>query len=500
MAMMTMTPAGGKMMIALGPIVLLVVGLVVVFMLLANPRTRKGTLIGLGCLLGLVVLGVFWGYQSKPRPTVQTANTTITHSDGRVERRVTYSDGRDENRVTYPDGHVDYRVTAGPPSNLPAGEMASNTHGPAPQEAMSPEGPHPAAHGEYSTGNSMLSWGALLLIIGVGMVLFKLLANPRTRTATLVIGGLSLPMLLVAGFFFLRVVSVRSGPSQPAVADRTAATQPPRIGNAPMQLRSDDPRMETVPSVPLTAEATEPGEPGRDIAVNSAPPTPPAPQPPQLWSALFQAITGGQAAAKQPESPPKPKRPDWAGASPGWIDNRDPNTYMMPIAVGPYTSLQDCDSRLDDQLQNALLRYAGRLTGNPTIRISGIVSSPEELRRQLIKGSWEEWMPTSLGAEIPLGDTANFQDRAGMKVRLHVLVGFDPRMQEQIREVVRYQTAAWRVWGAGVGLGGVLAFLAVVFGYLKLDEATGGRYRRRLRVASVLAILVAGLLVAGLLS
>ena len=104
---------------------------------------------------------------------------------------------------------------------------------------------------------------------------------------------------------------------------------------------------------------------------------------------------------------------------------------------------------------------------------AGIVLPPDELRRQVVKDQWEEVRQYSVG---PM-------------TQLHVLVEFDRKIKDRILEEHQRMVVAGRVWRAGVGLIALLAFLAVFYGYLRIDLATGGAYRARLRLAVAAAIL-----------
>jgi hypothetical protein len=70
-----------------------------------------------------------------------------------------------------------------------------------------------------------------------------------------------------------------------------------------------------------------------------------------------------------------------------------------------------------------------------------------------------------------------------------VLLEFGRKVKDRILEARQGALIARRLWLAGVGLTAALALLAVLYGYLKIDLATAGGYRGRLRLAAATAIL-----------
>ena len=85
--------------------------------------------------------------------------------------------------------------------------------------------------------------------------------------------------------------------------------------------------------------------------------------------------------------------------------------------------------------------------------------------------------------------------------RIHLLLRFDQKAKEFISDAIHDRLFTNRASVAGVGFIGLWLILAVCWGYLKLDLATKGAYRTRLRVTATLATLtIAWILVAVLRS
>ncbi len=97
----------------------------------------------------------------------------------------------------------------------------------------------------------------------------------------------------------------------------------------------------------------------------------------------------------------------------------------------------------------------------------------EYLRQQLVKDQWEETREYSVG---PM-------------THLHVLLQFDRQVKDRVVEENRRVVVAGRLKAVGRWAAAGLVMLTVAFGYLKIDLATDGAYRRRLRLAAVLALL-----------
>jgi hypothetical protein len=165
------------------------------------------------------------------------------------------------------------------------------------------------------------------------------------------------------------------------------------------------------------------------------------------------------------------KRPAWVNSSPQLVGD----AYQMSIAIGPYTTRAECDARLSEELQKALRDYVNVCLGD---QVSDDVPLPTDiLRQQLVKAQWEEVRQHSVG---PM-------------TWLHVLLQFDRKAKERILEEHRQAIISERLrvvarWAA-IGL----SLLTVAFGYLKIDLATGGAYRGRLRL--VAAAIILGLIV-----
>jgi len=176
-------------------------------------------------------------------------------------------------------------------------------------------------------------------------------------------------------------------------------------------------------------------------------------------------------AADADASAPSAARPAWVDALP----HREGSDYQRAIVVGPYTTREECDKKLPEELQLAVDDYAVKFV-NP--RASGRVQLPPDyLQGSLIRDTWEERrvFPLSPSLHSPM-------------IQLHVLVGFDAKAVEMIRNAWKRIVVEERVYRlAAVGIV-LLSLLTIAWAYLRLDLSTAGRYRWRLRLAAAAAL------------
>ena len=121
--------------------------------------------------------------------------------------------------------------------------------------------------------------------------------------------------------------------------------------------------------------------------------------------------------------------------------------------------------------QEALDQYVEVCLGDQAA--GGIGLPADYLRQQLVKDQWEETRQHSVG---PM-------------TQLHVLLQFDRKLKDRVLEEHRQAIVGRRLRAVAAWAAIGLALLTVAFGYLKIDLATGGVYRGRLRLAAAAAIL-----------
>lgn len=167
-----------------------------------------------------------------------------------------------------------------------------------------------------------------------------------------------------------------------------------------------------------------------------------------------------------------PSRPAWVEASPELLAD---GVYQMPIVIGPFETRLECDRKMPGELRRALDTYVDGCLGTEAV---GRVGLPDDyLRTHLVRQTWEEKRNISVTST----------ERVPM-VLLHVLVAFDGDVKSRLREAWHRLVMFERLRRVGLGLALLLMLLSTFWAYLRIDLSTGGAYRNRLRLATVLVI------------
>ena len=206
--------------------------------------------------------------------------------------------------------------------------------------------------------------------------------------------------------------------------------------------------------------------------------------------ALPAAVGSPEVAVDSAETPTKEKpagaedRPDWVEAEPGKVGG----VYRTTITVGPYSTRLECDRELPGQLHAAVEEYAAEYVG-PEAR--GQVRLPlDYIESEIVQAEWAEQKPFRISPE------GKIPEEYHPMTLLHVLLEFDPANNNRIKQAWDAVVVRQRLFGVGALSAMVLGLLSAAYGYLRIDLATGGAYRGRLRLtaaAVVLALVVAGL-------
>lgn len=318
----------------------------------------------------------------------------------------------------------------------------------------------------------MVPW--IVVLIGSGVLLaalfgvIALLANPRTRVVGIVLMVVPLPLALLAAVYLF------VAPSEVHYAQQEATREAETI-RAEATWRREVQRGHEVPgyrAVPdgSAVEVTARSGDVPPVQTQGVIPVPDAKKP--------------SPAAPSSSSPSKPssaevKRPDWVGQRP----HRVSGVYQMAVATDPGMNRQECEADMPEVLNQAVAKYVNEVYLPHNSEAARRVRLPLDfIRSRLVKEEWEEPVEVSL-SEAPL-------------VRLHALLEFDRTANTRIDDAWQKAVVQHRVWNSAAVLGGLLTVLAVAWGYLKIDLATSGTYRWRLRILAALAIL--GVVFAGL--
>ncbi len=190
---------------------------------------------------------------------------------------------------------------------------------------------------------------------------------------------------------------------------------------------------------------------------------------------------GADAGEHRPlgEASPDPDRPPWVDTLPQQIAG----VYRMPTAVGPYATRGECERELPKELRAAMDEYVELYLGPKAV---GRVMLPlSYVQENVVREDWLETRQVAVSPtkQIPM-------------VRLHVLLEFDRGVNARLDEAWHRAVIHRKLWALGTAGTVLLMCLSAFWGYLRIDLATAGAYRRRLRFVAGLAAV--GALVAGL--
>ena len=321
----------------------------------------------------------------------------------------------------------------------------------------------------------------VLIFLGLLSTTVLLLAHPKTRVVTLaffsVLGVIA--VLLMGGRWFYALQ--RSEPIRGAtVAEYPLDTPAVPTPSAATAAKSDEEIAQAIAAKAAGIMQAMVRAVGRTLTEEESVQAAEKETAESLPSPAGRGAGGeGSKDAKDAEQPaltltlsqrergPAPDRPAWIDAPPQVVDD----AYQMSISVGPYTTRAECDAKLPEALQEALDQYVEVCLGDQTV--DRVRLPVEYLRKEIVKEQWEETRQHSVG---PM-------------VWLHVLLKFDRKLKDQVLEAYGRATVNRRLQlvGAWAALG--LGLLTVAFGYLKIDMATGGAYRGRLRLGIAAVIL-----------
>ena len=204
----------------------------------------------------------------------------------------------------------------------------------------------------------------------------------------------------------------------------------------------------------------------------------------RAWSGSEATEPEAADAIVSTSSPPSASRPASSPSSPPkrphWVDNPpqpSPDTYEVAINSEPWKTRLECERALADKIDLAVDDYVAWRLGE---KARSFVRLPHSyVRHNVIQEQWLEKVHSSVG------DMLN----------LHALLRFDSQTDKAIEEQWHQLLVTGRIVGSAAILGALVALLTVIYGYLKIDLATGGVYRWRLRLAAgaLIAAVAAGM-------
>lgn len=167
--------------------------------------------------------------------------------------------------------------------------------------------------------------------------------------------------------------------------------------------------------------------------------------------------------------------PDWAEKEPVPADDG----VLVALSSGRFATLAEAEQQIAALAAAAVrdfYREGYSLPGNCTVPVALI---EKHAVRECV------------GEEL--------QKDFGRMYRVHLRLRFDSALRRAVHEAWDGQVAQHRLIGLGGILGAATLLLGTCAAYLKLDDLTGGQYRRRLKLAAA-ALLAAGGLAVGMLA
>ena len=143
---------------------------------------------------------------------------------------------------------------------------------------------------------------------------------------------------------------------------------------------------------------------------------------------------------------------------------------------GLYSTQEECRQALAVAVTQAVLKYGKTYLADIDVGAGDVLHH----------------LPVDLGAKLidePLY-AETVQASVGPMQQLHALLEFSDDARAQMREAWRQAALPRRVWWASCGFGAVLGVVGVLLVSLRVDLATAGKRRGRLRWATALMILL----------
>jgi len=238
-------------------------------------------------------------------------------------------------------------------------------------------------------------------------------------------------------------------PKQPAPA--TPPAEPPKVAKAPEPPKPADARPAVEPSKPIAQPKIEPAKP-----VESKP-----------------------AATESPDEEDvnvgNEPRPDWVDSLPGLTGG----VYSMSVRSGRFVTLPECQRELDRQIKSEADHYINEYLGDDAAALVDIPLS--YLKDRVKKAEYVEIVNSQKLADLNLGHM----------YEIHARLEFDDQARADFRRQWHNAEVVNRLWYTGGAAALVLALLATLYGYLKLDLRTGGAHKGRLQLAATLVALIA---------
>lgn len=219
-------------------------------------------------------------------------------------------------------------------------------------------------------------------------------------------------------------------------------------------VRRQELTLQTAPRRPVEEGSLPGGTPA-----TSSPPEPPSAEPPPTRITLFEGRT--QAGVEVRDLPPWVQEPEQV--------DQDRDIERFVLRSSRYADVEEAEAELLARLAPRAAEYLSR---------GGVELSPEQITLEEIRR----------GAVLTRRLHEQFEVRVGAFTqpvyRVTWEVSLRPSVRESLGAAQRLAERNRRLWELGGGFGLATLLLGTLAAYFFIDDATQGRYRRRLRVAA----------------
>jgi hypothetical protein len=229
-----------------------------------------------------------------------------------------------------------------------------------------------------------------------------------------------------------------------------------------------------------TVTVATPATAGADsVAADYRPARPDRAEIAEIKRYLDETKSAAEAGLSSPGDVVPPERPPWVGAAAFTIDRVD----YLPVTSGPYATRNECRRALDEVMEREVDQYVEGHRGQAGV--AGYVDFDLAYIRAHLRhgGVYEETVQASFGPMI----------------QQHALLEFGDGFRREIEGRWKQVRVTSRLKLVGLAAVAILAGLATIFAYLRLDTATRGYYSGRLQFAAgavILGLVALGVLVA----
>lgn len=231
---------------------------------------------------------------------------------------------------------------------------------------------------------------------------------------------------------------------------------------------------------PLVAAEASPAASPAAAPQAEAPPTAEAPEPPSAKSEGVRTLSVAPRDAVGGARFDRERRPVWVEAP----SNHVGAVHTTSIASGAWLSPDEGRRALDDLALRATREYVAELVHHPRAELLADTYDLPYVKSRVLKR--ENMYEEQIEGEL-----------SGSSYQAHALLEFDAGFRDEALRRWREIVTRMRLLQSGLGLGGILLVVSLLYGLLRADTATRGYYTRTLQWVAAVAIL--GVVAAGVL-